>query len=141
MSALVLISGTLFRAPEQKTSKSGKPYVTATIRAKDGDGSQFWRVVSFSDSAGAELLRLSDGDGVSVQGSLKIEPYEREGVTKIGLTIIPDHVLALRQPPKERKPRAAAPEPARSEKPASDRSALNRHGDGGVDHFGDDLPF
>ena len=40
MSAYALISGQLFRAPEQRTSKAGKPFVTATIRAKDGDASQ-----------------------------------------------------------------------------------------------------
>jgi hypothetical protein len=32
MTAYVLISGQLFRAPEQRTSKAGKPFVTATIR-------------------------------------------------------------------------------------------------------------
>jgi hypothetical protein len=39
MSAHVLITGTLFRAPEQRTSKNGKPFVTATLKAKDGDPS------------------------------------------------------------------------------------------------------
>jgi len=37
MTARVLISGTLFREPEQRTSKTGEPFVTATIRAKYGD--------------------------------------------------------------------------------------------------------
>jgi hypothetical protein len=37
MTAHVLITGTLFRAPEQRTSKAGKPFVTATLKAKDGD--------------------------------------------------------------------------------------------------------
>ncbi len=35
MTALVLVSGTLFREPEQRTSKAGKPFVTATLKAKD----------------------------------------------------------------------------------------------------------
>jgi hypothetical protein len=38
MSAFILIAGTLFRNPERRTSKAGKPYVTATLRAKDGEG-------------------------------------------------------------------------------------------------------
>jgi len=46
MTAHVLISGTLFREPELRTSKEGKPFVTATIRAKDGDNSQWWRLVA-----------------------------------------------------------------------------------------------
>ena len=37
MSAFAIVTGALFRAPEQRTSKAGKPFVTATIRAKDGD--------------------------------------------------------------------------------------------------------
>ncbi|MFZ3328754.1 MAG: hypothetical protein WA231_24025 [Methylocella sp.] len=40
MSAFILITGTLFRDPEQRTSKNGKPFVTATLRVKDGNESQ-----------------------------------------------------------------------------------------------------
>jgi hypothetical protein len=40
MIAMALVTGTLFRPPEQRTSKSGKPFVTATIRVKRGDPSQ-----------------------------------------------------------------------------------------------------
>jgi hypothetical protein len=58
MTAHVLISGTLFRKPEQRTSKAGKPFVTATIRAKDGDASQWWKVLAFPESVQAELMRL-----------------------------------------------------------------------------------
>jgi hypothetical protein len=39
MSAFILITGTLFRDPEQRTSKNGKPFVTATLRVKDGNES------------------------------------------------------------------------------------------------------
>lgn len=102
MSAHVLVSGTLFRAPEQKVSKSGKPFVVATIRAKDGEASQWWKIIVFSESAGAELLRLADGDAVSVQGALRVETYTKDGETRINLTCIADAVMALRQPPKQR---------------------------------------
>jgi single-stranded DNA-binding protein len=99
-----LIKGTLWRAPEQRTSKAGKQLVSATVRAKDGDGSQFVRIVGFSGTAQAELLRLQDGDAVAVQGPLKAETYTaNDGSTKVSLNLIADHVLALRQPPKERK--------------------------------------
>jgi len=66
MTAHVLISGQLFDAPEQRTSKAGKPFVMATIRAKDGDSSQWWKVLAFSEAAQAELMRLTDGDALSV---------------------------------------------------------------------------
>jgi single-stranded DNA-binding protein len=109
MSAFVLVSGTLSRAPELKTSKSGKPYVTATIKVAADNATEFWSALAFSEIAHAELMRLVEGDKVSVQGSLKVEPYTgRDGQTRINRTVFADHVLALRQPPRERKSRASA---------------------------------
>ena len=38
MTAHVLISGTLFHAPEERTGKtSGKQFVAATIKVRDGE--------------------------------------------------------------------------------------------------------
>lgn len=108
MSAQVLIRGTLFRSAEQRTSKSGKPFVTATLRCREGEATEWWKVLLFSESAQAELLRLQDGDALAAQGALRVETYDRDGETKISLTIIADQVLALRQPPKPRKEKAAA---------------------------------
>jgi single-stranded DNA-binding protein len=126
MTTFALVTGALFRAPEQRTSKAGKPFVTATIRAKDGDASQFWRITAFSESAQAELMRLGDGDAVSIQGVFKAELYQPEGSKpKISLSIIADRVLALRQPPRERK----APK---------EREAPYR---GGAAAFDDSIPF
>jgi hypothetical protein len=45
MSATALISGRLWRRPERKTSKAGKPFVTATIREGNGDGVTWWKVL------------------------------------------------------------------------------------------------
>jgi single-stranded DNA-binding protein len=103
MMAHVLVTGALFKAPEQRTSKAGKPFVTATIKAKDGDSAQWWRVIAFSESAQAELMRLTDGDALSVQGGLKVEIYAKDGgEPKLSLSITADHVLALRQPPRKK---------------------------------------
>jgi single-stranded DNA-binding protein len=104
----VLVTGALFKAPEGRTSKSGKPFVTATIRAKDGDAMTFIRIVAFSETAQTELLRLREGDSLSVQGAFKAELYKPEGgEPKLSLTVFADHVLALRQPPRERKTKGA----------------------------------
>ena len=102
MSAFVLVSGSLFRAPEKRTSKNEKPFVTATLVAKVGETTQWWRIIAFSENAQAELLRLSEGDALSVQGALKVEEYEKEGQKRVSLGVIASHVLALRQPPKPR---------------------------------------
>jgi single-stranded DNA-binding protein len=111
MSAYVLVSGTLYHAPESRTSKAGKPFVTATIRAKEGEATVWWKVVCFSESAGAELLRLGDGDAVSVQGALRAETYERDGESRLSLSVIADVVVALRQPAKARPRPEGKPAP------------------------------
>jgi single-stranded DNA-binding protein len=102
-----LVTGAIFKAPESRTSKSGKPFVTATIRAKDGEGFQFVRLVAFSETVQAELLRLHEGESLTIQGSLKAELYRPEGgEPKLSLSMVADHVLALRQPPKARTPKS-----------------------------------
>ena len=142
MTAHVLLQGSLAKAPESRISRQGNPFVMATLRVSAGNEIQFWRAFVFSESAQAELMRLGEGDSLAVQGSPKFEIYRPEaGEPRVSLSITVDYILALRQPPKERKKRESAPATARSEKPASDRSSLNRHGDGGEDHFGDNVPF
>jgi single-stranded DNA-binding protein len=108
MSAFALITGALFRAPEQKTSKAGKPYVIAMVKVAADNTVEFWSVMAFSDSVQAELLRLNEGDKISAQGSLKVEPYTaRDGQVRIKRTCFADRILALRPPPREKSPRAA----------------------------------
>jgi hypothetical protein len=122
MTASVLITGAMFRAPEQKTSKSGKTYVKATIKAKAADNSfEFWNLLCFSEAASAELLRLQDGDRLSVQGALKLEIYEG----RIQRTVFVNAVLALRQPPKAKKSTAKAPPPSTTTGVASGYPDLN----------------
>src|SRR5271156_642436 len=109
MSAFALVSGALFRAPELKSSKAGKSYVLATVKVTADNNVDFWTFMGFSETVQTELLRLGEGDKLSAQGSFKVEPYTaRDGQTRINRTLFADQVLALRQPPRERKPRAAA---------------------------------
>jgi len=109
MSASVLVSGSPSRGPELKTAKSGKAYATATVKVAADNAVDFWSVLAFSETAQAELMRLGEGDKLSAQGSFKVEPYTaRDGQTRINRTLFPDIVLALRQPPRERKPSNAA---------------------------------
>jgi hypothetical protein len=105
MSTFALIAGSLFRNPERKTSKAGKAYVTATVKAVvAGNESEFWRLIVFSESAQAELMRLADGDKLSAQGSMKIELYRaNDGSEKISRTLMADGVLALKPSPREKK--------------------------------------
>lgn len=110
MSAIVMISGALFRAPEQKISKNDKAYTVATLRSREGDGSQFWRLVIFHEAAQAEVMRLGDGDPLSVTGVLKAEIYTPEGgEPRLSLSIVVDQAIALK--PKKKEPKGESDRP------------------------------
>ncbi|MFZ0494975.1 MAG: single-stranded DNA-binding protein [Methylocella sp.] len=98
MTAHALMPGQLFREPERRTSKTGKPFVTAARDAKDGEAFQFWNVVAFQENIQAGLMWLTGGDALSVQGAFKVGTYEKDGATRLSLSIVADRVLALRQP-------------------------------------------
>jgi single-stranded DNA-binding protein len=95
MTVLALVTGSIFRAPEQRVAKSGRPFVSATVRVKDADGSMFASVVAFGDTAQSELMRLGE---VAVQGPLKVETYTASsGDTKLSLSIVAEQILPLKQ--------------------------------------------
>src|SRR6266404_4137098 len=109
MSAFALITGVIFRAPLQKTSRAGKPFTTCTVKvgADDSASGDFWSIICFSDSAQLELLRLEAGDAVSVRGKMELKTYvANDGTTKISRSIFADSVLGLRPAPREKKPKA-----------------------------------
>jgi hypothetical protein len=137
MSAVfALATGSLFKPPEQRTSsRTGKLFVTATLRVGGDSGNgEFWSITAFSESVQGELLRLGAGDAMSAQGKLEIKTYiAADGTTKVGRSLIADHVLALRAPPKERKPKVA--KPAQTQEQSTTTATTT---DPGLD---DDLPF
>jgi single-stranded DNA-binding protein len=147
MSVAILISGSIFKEPQERTSSSGRKYVTTTLKAAAADNStsDFWSVLAFSTTAADELMRLAVGERVTIQGGLKLELYTaNDGATKISRTIFCDHAMALRQPPKERKPKAP---PAGSKaadglvKQSIMPAATPDTAAGGPAFFSDDIPF
>jgi hypothetical protein len=111
MTVFVLVSGEIFRAAKQQTSKAGKVFTTATMKAAsvDASNSEFWSVLAFSDTAQTELLRLAVGEKLSAQGGLKLETFTRDdGEVRISRTIFANAILPLRAAPKEKKPKPAA---------------------------------
>jgi single-stranded DNA-binding protein len=128
-----LISGSLFRAPEQRMSKTGRQFVTTTIRINDVSESRFVNVVAFSESVQSELMRLADGDAVSVQGPLTTSIYTGADCNaRIGLSIVANHVLPLRAAPKERKAKAAV---------RTHQARLSGSWQSPADGPSDDIPF
>lgn len=98
MTAYALISGALFKAPERKVSKNGNAFAIATIKMRaDDNRNEYWRLVTFSESAVEELMRLNEGDNLSAQGPLKAELYAPEGrEPRISLSIVADNIQPLR---------------------------------------------
>jgi single-stranded DNA-binding protein len=94
MSATVLISGKLWRDPERKLTKAGKPYAIATIRDGQGDEATWWRLFAFSEASCAELLGLHDGDAVAASGNFKAEVYDGRDGARISLTVLADRVIS-----------------------------------------------
>lgn len=117
MSVSVLVSGALFRQPEQRTSQNGKAYVRATLKTS-GAESEFWSLMSFSSTASSALLELQDGDRLAAQGSLKVELYQG----KISRTIFVDQVMALRAKKKRRDDKPPDAKTAEPESPPFDDS-------------------
>jgi single-stranded DNA-binding protein len=138
MSVAILISGSIFREPTQRTSQSGKKYVTTTLKAAAADtaSADFWSVLAFGTTAGAELLRLAVGERVTIQGGLKLEIFEKDGQARISRTIFADHVLALRAPPREKKPKAAKAAPTSQETTTTTTTTATN-----PDFYDDEIPF
>lgn len=141
MPTSALVSGTLFRAAERRTAKSGRDFTVATVKATDGQTATFWRVTAFNESIGEQLARLNEGEAVAVQGRLDISTYDRDGETRVSYQIIAEHVLALRQMPQARRPRAvgSGQGSAQSAGPAPTRE--ERFQDIADPRFNDDPPF
>jgi hypothetical protein len=102
MTARARVLGTLSRAPESRTLKHGGVCVTATVKAIDGAYTRFWHIVAISETAQAELMRLSDGDAVAVEGSLKAGLRDRNGETELFFGVIAERTLGLHPGGKKR---------------------------------------
>lgn len=92
-----LISGKLHEAPQQRTSKAGKPFVTAKVRASAGEAeSLFVNVIAFEAEAQRALLALAAGDSLALVGSLKPGAWiDSEGNARPQLDMVAQQVLTL----------------------------------------------
>ena len=103
-----LVTGKLIKAPESRTTKTGKPMATARMRVPTSNPAEtlFASVVAFDPEAVAALLALGAGDAVSVAGPLKVGTWtDKEGNARPSLDLLADRVLSVYA---IRKQRAAA---------------------------------
>ena len=122
MSIEALILGKLHQRAEQRTSKAGRPFVTAKARAAAGDGEPvFVNVVAFGDTACAALLALEAGDSVALAGTLKAGAWiDREGAARPNLDLVADRVLTVYALKKKREATAQAGDRPQAPHPAGD---------------------
>lgn len=131
-----LITGSICRAPEQRTSKTGRPFVTLSLMVGTEGATDYWTVMTFSESLQAELLQLGIGDALSAQGSAKIELFRRDdGEVRISRTLFASGILPLRSPPRARERKQKKPE---ADTPLLDTPAALA---AGSSFFSDDIPF
>jgi single-stranded DNA-binding protein len=90
-----LIGGKLYGKPAQRMGQSGKAFVTAKVRTPISDGdSLFVNVITFSESAGAALLTLDDGDSVSLSGTLTPKAWtDKNGEARPSLDVVAHAIL------------------------------------------------
>jgi single-stranded DNA-binding protein len=117
-----LVAGKVYGRPEQRTSNSsGKRFVTAKVRAATTGGEMlFVNVLAFDSTAQAALLALSDGDAVSLAGTLTPKVWtNREGEARPSLDMIVSGVLTTYQVKRKRDAVAGAePPPRKPDAPA-----------------------
>ena len=105
MSIEALILAKLHGKPEQRTGKTGRPFVTAKARAAVADGDAvFVNVVAFSETAAAALLALDAGDAVALAGTLKAGAWvDRDGNARPSLDLVAAQVMTVYGLAKKRK--------------------------------------
>jgi single-stranded DNA-binding protein len=114
MTIEALVTGKLHKAAEQRTARTGKPFVTASIRASAGDGeSLFVNVCAFSEPVCDALLALGAGDSVALAGSVTPKAWvDREGNARPSLDMVATEALTLYGLKKRRDASSRAPAPA-----------------------------
>lgn len=100
-----LVGGKLYGQPTERTSKTGKPFAIAKVRAAAGDGeSLFVNVIAFDNEPVAALLGLGDGDSVALAGSLTPKVWtDKEGNTRPSLDMVAHQVLTAYHVTRKRK--------------------------------------
>ena len=86
----------------------------------------------FSETVQTELMRLSEGDKLAAQGSLRLELYNG----KISRSVFVDAILPLRAPPRTPKAKAVKPAPA-----SQDQAKQSVPPSSDLNDDLDDLPF
>ena len=90
--AIVEVSGNLGAAPELRYTGKGDPWARLAICENSGRGAakkvEWWEGIVFGSKAVWYCEVLEKGMAVRVKGRLKVEPFEKDGVARIGRTVL-----------------------------------------------------
>ncbi len=96
MSMTMMLSGTLAKQPEQRTSSRGNADTTATLRTGEGNDAVFASVTAFGDLA-CILAVLDKGDPMTVVGSGRLSIYTpaHGGDPRASLSVTASRIVCL----------------------------------------------
>jgi single-stranded DNA-binding protein len=100
-----LLTGELSAEPFERIASNGKPFWTATLRVPTGTEALFVGVSTFSETAGARLMKLHKGSSLAAVGTM--EPTEwtsKDGEPRKGWRLTASEVLTVYEATKQRKP-------------------------------------
>ena len=124
-----LIAGKVYGKPLERTSKAGKPFAVAKVRAAAGDGeSLFVNAIAFDAGACAALLALSDGDSVSLAGALTPKVWtDKDSNARPALDMVVHQVLSAYHVTRKRAAMQAGPPPAQRQYPQQHQQQQHQH--------------
>ena len=103
-----LIHGELVTDPVQRTSASGTPFWTCSLRVAAGSESIFVGISTFSETGGERLMALHKGATLAAVGPLEATTWQtKSGETRQGWRLTATEVMSAYQASKRRK--AGAP--------------------------------
>src|ERR1700722_2753600 len=103
MSIRGILTGSLSKAPIEKTTSTGNAYLIANVRGGSGDATRYVSAVIFAEDAIETVRSLQVGEPISVAGELTVELKEWSGETKLNWSIRADALLSARA---KHKPKA-----------------------------------
>lgn len=89
-----LISGKLHGAPQQRTAKTGRAFVTAKLRVPTGEEATLANVIAFDQGTQDVLMAMAAGEAVALAGELKVSTWtDKNGVTRPSLDLVASKAL------------------------------------------------
>lgn len=140
----VLLQGTLAFDPERRTSASGKPFATCSVRVPADEGAIFVSVIAFADVAD-RLLAHVKGDSVAIVGRAALKAWAgKDGNERHGLSVVAEQILSHYELGKRRDRMEAALNTNETTSKGRANSLVGRpmpNAEGGFGDMADDLPW